>query len=235
MAAWTVLEKWLLPKESQQNEAKRRGHGAEAAIARVLKAVGCRIVPEQKDTNPMGAYDPNISLSTFEISPRVVGKTFSSDIAVLNESNNVRVALMGLVQSSDPGQFGVNKSDEIVQLRAAIDAYNGERVDGLELWGLVDGVGYSENKVGTINKMLRNFHYFVQNKSAYKAPLRAHALGLCEIAAISFDDNFYSPLTKRQMTDLYVPNDVNVVDSNENPPPGCKAVLAGEATLWIPE
>lgn len=226
-----VLEKWLMPRETQQNEAKRRGHGAEAEIAAVLKAVGCRIVPTDKDVNPMGSHDPNISLETFSIVPRAPGRTFSSDITIVDENQELQVAVMGLVQSSDPGQFGVNKSDEIVQLRRSIDEFNVDQGRSLELWGLVDGVGYSENKAGTIDKMLANFHYFVQHNSAYKAPLRAHELGLARVAAISFNSDFYSERTQAQMQDLYVPEDVRTIEPEVNQ--GLRPIPAGMATVWV--
>lgn len=226
-----VLEHWLMPKEVQQNEAKRRGHGAEAAIARLLTDIGCKIVPADKAINPLGEYDPNISLETFQIVPRSAGHTFSTDIVIPREDGSVHVCVMGLVQSSDPGQFGVNKSDEIVTLRRLIDAWNSSSgANPLELWGLVDGVGYSENKAGTVDKMLRSFHYFVQVKSAYKAALRAHALGLATIAGITFDMDFYSTRTREQMRERYVPKDVPVIEhvGLEDARP----IAAGHATIW---
>ncbi len=226
-----VFEKWLMPGETQQNESKRRGHGAEAAIASVLKAVGCSITPPDKDVNPMGAYDPNISLTTFQVVAREAGSTFSADIAIVNDRGEVQAAIMGFVHSSDPGQFGVNKSDQIVQLRSRIDEYNEQNRGTLELWGLLDGVGYSENKAGTIDKMLRNFHYFVQTKSAYKGPLRAHALGLVSLRGISFDDAFYSERTKAQMIERYVPADLPVIEAPDAE--GLRPVQAGVATLWL--
>ncbi len=227
-----VLEHWLMPKEVQQNEAKRRGHGAEAAIARLLKGIGCTTLPADKATNPMGEYDPNISRETFEIVTRAPGQTFSVDIVLPRDGGSVAVCIMGLVQSSDPGQFGVNKSDEIVTLRQEIDAWNETSgAPPIELWGLVDGVGYSENKAGTVDKMLRSFHYFVQVKSVYKAALRAHTLGLAKIAGISFDMAFYTDRTRDQMRERYVPEDVPLI--NDVAPPEFTAVRAGHGTVWI--
>jgi len=231
-ARLAVLLHWLMPKETQQNEAKRRGHGAEAAIARILQEVNCTILPTEKATNPMGAYDPNVSMETFEVVPRRPGATFSADIVLPRHDGRIAACVMGLVQSSDPGQFGVNKSDEVVGLRRLIDANNEKAAyPPLELWGLVDGVGYSENKAGTVNKMLESFHYNIQVKSAYKAGLRAHQLGLTEIRAIKFDMEFYSPTTRDQMIERYVPQEVEVL-LNE-PASDWRPVSAGAAVLWL--
>ncbi len=180
----------------------------------------------------MGEYDPNISRETFEIVARAPGQTFSVDIVLPRDDGSVAVCVMGLVQSSDPGQFGVNKSDEIVTLRQEIDAWNETSgAPPIELWGLVDGVGYSENKAGTVDKMLRSFHYFVQVKSAYKAALRAHTLGLAKIAGISFDMEFYTERTRDQMRERYVPEDVPVIE--DVAPPELTAIQAGHGTVWI--
>jgi hypothetical protein len=227
-----VLEHWLMPREVQQNEAKRRGHGAEAAIAGLLTNIGCTIVPADKAINPMGAYDPNISLETFEVVAKAPGKTFSVDIVIPRDEDSVAVCVMGLVQSSDPGQFGVNKSDEIVSLRQRIDSWNQiSDASPVELWGLVDGVGYSENKANTIDKMLNSFHYFVQVKSAYKAALRAHILGLAKIAGISFDMQFYTVQTRDQMCKRYVPEDIPLIEGTA--PPDLTPIPAGHGTVWI--
>jgi hypothetical protein len=229
-ARLAILKNWIMPKEVQQNEAKRRGHGAEALLAALLKQAGTTIVPTNKDTNPMGSYDPNISLESFRIVPKVARQTFSSDIVILDSSGMPRVCIMSLVQSSDPGQFGVNKSDEIVTLRRLIDEHNETDPNPLQLWGLVDGVGYSENKAGTVEKMLEYFHYFVQVKSTYKAALKAHELGLTSVKGISFDSTFYSERTKQQMVERYVPSGVQVVRDNL---PGARPVSAGKATIWV--
>jgi len=79
--------------------------------------------------------------------------------------------------------------------------------------------------------MLNSFHYFIQVKSAYKAALRAHALGLTTIHGISFDMTFYSEMTCQQMIDRYVPHDVRIFDASA--PSNLSPIDAGAATLWV--
>ena len=60
-----------------------------------------------------------------------------------------------LIHTSDPGQYGVNKSDETVDIKKLIDQYNEAYPEKpVYLIGNVDGVGFSENPNGTIAKML---------------------------------------------------------------------------------
>jgi hypothetical protein len=228
-----LLLRLVFTKEAQQNEAKRRGHGAEALIAQVLQFAGCSILPPDKATNPIGARDPNIDLDTLEIANRDARSTMSSDIAVLGSAGELRAWVVGLVQSSDPGQFGVDKSNTTQQIRARIDRANQEQKSRLELWGIVDGVGYSENKAGTINPMLQSFHQFFQVKSAYKAALAAHRLGLGRINGVYFDvDSFYTNKTKNQMIERYVPEDVQILDSEQRPDSSWHRMTAGYATIF---
>jgi hypothetical protein len=191
-----IVNRLILPKEYQQNEAKRRGHGAEVELAKLLTQLGCTFFPVDKATNPMGSHDPNVNKVTFAMSLRDSSTTFSFDLVILDGQGNTRVGIQGLVQSSDPGQFGVNKFNETREIRRAMDAFNitvpQDRT--VQLWGIVDGVGYSENKNGTINNMLRTFHTFVQISSLYKAALALHAIGLCSIKAIKFNSDYYSPV-----------------------------------------
>ena len=67
-----------------------------------------------------------------------------------------------MIHTSDPGQYGVNKSDETVDIYRRIGAYNAEvaQEQKVYLLGSVDGVGFSENPNGTIVKMLDAFDDF---------------------------------------------------------------------------
>jgi len=229
----TVIARLVLPKEAQQNEAKRRGHGAEVEFARAVQMLGCGFLPKDKITNPMGSGDPNVDPDTFTLAKREPGRTYSFDVLVADGKGNIAVCVQGLVQSSDPGQFGVDKSNQTVEIRKLIDRFNA-RSSGrsVQLWGVVDGVGYSENKEGTINKMLSAFHVFVQMRSLYKVGLALHELGLCSVKAILFDRTFYSESALQQMC-RYVPEDVEVLAVGALPNAAFQRVTLGCATLFV--
>ena len=169
-------------------------------MAHLFKLAGVRLVPADKAINPMGSHDPNVDLVTMRIVPKEVG-TFSCDMVVLDEDDNIRICVQALIQSSDPGQFGVSKADTTVTARAVFDEYNRSHADrpAVELWGIVDGVGYSENKAGTVNRLLHSFHENLQIKSSYKVLLGLARLGLCRVHAIALNDDFYGATAKQQM------------------------------------
>lgn len=227
-----VNDLWLAPHDVQQNETKRRGHGAEAEIARALVDAGINVFPPDKATAPMGASDPNISMIDFSVTKRKPGETFSADIIVLNTAGSVQVLAMGLVQSSDPGQFGVDKAATNGAIRTLLNDFRATTGSTIELWGIVDGIGYAENPNGTINRMLEHFDEFVQHNSAYKSILAAHRLGLCNVVAIYFDEDFYSDTTASQMHSRYAP-DIERKSDEDNAPPDATRVRAGRATLWL--
>lgn len=227
-----VYTRLIAPKEYQQKAAKRRGHGCEAALARVLTGLGVDLVPADKAINPMGTRDPNLDPRTMTVVDRKAGETFSFDLLVI-QGKDVRVAVQSLIHTSDPGQYGVNKSDETVTIARDFAAWRSANQNGhVELWGLLDGVGFSENKPQTINKLLRHFDEFIQLRTLYKAGLRLHQLGLTHVEAIRFS-KFYNSEMLSSIRQRYVPEDVRVL--NDEDPTGSSAALpAGEATLYIP-
>lgn len=227
-----INDLWLAPHNVQQNETKRRGHGAEAEVAQALVDAGVVVFPPSKATDPMGAPDPNISLDTFAIAPRVAGQTVSVDVAVLDRDENLKAMVMGLVQSSDPGQFGVDKAATNGRIRELLDQHRRTTGSHLELWGIVDGIGYAENPNGTIYPMLRHFDHFVQHNSAYKAVLGAGRLGLVRTVAVMYDMTFYTQVTRQQMHERYGAGTVMIDDSTEAPA-GTRAITAGRATVWV--
>lgn len=230
-----VFELLILPREVQQKAAKLRGHGCEAALAKLLESLNVRLFPPDKAQNPMGARDPNLSRTDFSITPKVSDETFSFDMLVLDQ-DRPRIAIQSLIHTSDPGQFGVNKSDETVQVATSLKKWNQERPAGvpeIELWGLVDGVGFSENKSDTINKMLKHFDTFLQLKTLYKAAFRLHQVGLVQISAVSFSTS-YSEQDVKSVCELYLPQDVKVV-APDQPLVGCKMIPAGLARLYLKE
>ena len=224
---------WLAPHDVQQNETKRRGHGAEAEIADALARAGVLIVPANKATDPMGAPDPNIDLRTFAVADRVPGETFSTDIAVTDQQGNLRAMVMGLVQSSDPGQFGVDKAATNRTIRDRLDEFRGATGSSLELWGIVDGIGYSENPNGTLVPMLDAFHEFFQHNSAYKVLLAAHRIGLIGVNAVRYDESFYTQDVAEVMHHRYAASARMLRGPTEAAPAAAKEISVGRATVYL--
>jgi hypothetical protein len=227
----TIIDKLILPKEIQQAEAKRRGHGAEHKVASLLNQLGISFVPSDRHINPMASNDPNVDIDTFEIIQKQKGKTYSFDLIIETHLHSPLAFLQGLIHTSDPGQYGVNKSDETVQIKRDLIKSNQKYNTQKQHWGLVDGVGFSENKKDTIDKMLSEFDCFIQIKSIYKAGLQLHKLGLVSIKAIRFDMNFYTQTEAQAMFDKYGSADIQCIINNTIPQG--TVIEAGKAWLYV--
>ena len=225
-----IVEKLIVTKEVQQAEAKRRGHGAEFALAALLHDLGCEMIPEDRWQRPMGFRDPNVDRISFQEAKKKKGDTWSFDLILKDGSENC-VFIQSLIHTSDPGQYGVNKSDETVQIRQDLDSHNQANNTRKELWGLVDGVGFCENKKDTIDKMLNVFDCFVQMKSLYKAGLHLHKLGLLTVKGIRFNTQFYTNSLARSMYEKYASDNIQYLTSNDNI--AGRHIQAGMATLVI--
>ena len=226
----SLVDYLLLPNEIQQEETKKRGHGAEQALAVVLHNLGVSFIPNQRHINPMSQDDQNVDKSTFELAPRDEKKTWRMDL-IITHNEQLRVFVQGLIHSSDPGQYGVNKSGETVSVKSGLTKHNEHAEVKKELWGLVDGVGFIENPENTIFKMIQQFDTFVQLKSLYKAGLRLHKLGIIRIKAIRFDMSFYSNKEADEMFEIYGSNDIIKI-TNSRIPEG-REVPAGKAWIYI--
>ncbi len=226
-----IIDRLILPKEVQQAKAKLRGHGAEHDLGKLLHELGVNFKPSDKHINPMSSNDPNVDIDTFEIIQKQKGKTYSFDLVIETHLQKPLAFLQGLIHTSDPGQYGVNKSDETVQIKKALLKSNEKYNTQKQHWGLVDGVGFSENKKDTIDKMLSEFDCFVQLKSIYKAGLQSHKLNLISLKAIRFDMTFYTKQEAEAMFDKYGSIDIQCV-TNTNIPKG-KEVIAGKAWLYV--
>lgn len=226
----TIVDKLILPKEIQQAEAKRRGHGAEHMVAALLYQLGISFIPSDRYLNPMSSKDPNVDIDTFEIVQKQKG-TYSFDLIIETHLHNPLAFLQGLIHTSDPGQYGVNKSDETVQVKRDMSLSNQKYNTNKQHWGLVDGVGFSENKKDTIDKMLSEFDCFLQLKSIYKAGLQLHKLGLVSIKAIRFDMDFYNKDEAQLMFDKYGSTDILLI--TDNTIPQGQEIEAGKAWLYI--
>ncbi|OYQ87977.1 hypothetical protein B9T10_07915 [Wohlfahrtiimonas chitiniclastica] len=227
-----IMETLIFPKEIQQQEAKLRGHGAEKVLAELLVHLGVSFFPENKADQPMAKHDPNIDNTTMIITDRNKDNTFSSDLVILNNSSEPIISIVGLIHSSDPGQFGVDKANTVKDIRNLIDLFNNKATNRrMQIWGLVDGVGYSENKKGTINAMLPHFHQFIQVKTLWKAALALHTAGLCNIKGIMLDKKFYiDPKIISHMIS-YIPKDIQIYQYDEHRYK--KGIPAGTASLYL--
>lgn len=204
-----IAKLWLYPKDVQQNEAKRRGHGAEAEVASMFEHTALSITPKDKASNPMGALDPNVSKEDFEVVPHSYSDSFSTDLLVKDPNGDLVVMVMALVQSSDPGQFGVDKTKTNAEIRKRLDNYKQRSNSKLEMWGILDGVGYAENPNGTLVPMLAHFHEFIQHNSLYKVFLALHRMELVEVEAVSYDSSFYSERVAQQMHERYANREIS--------------------------
>lgn len=226
----SLVDFLLLPKEIQQEETKKRGHGAEQALARLLFELGVSFIPDRRHENPMSQDDPNVTKKDFELANRNESSTWSMDI-IITQNEQLKIFVQGLIHSSDPGQYGVNKSGETVLVKTGLNKYNKNSPNKKELWGLVDGVGFIENPENTIFKMLAQFDTFVQLKSLYKAGLRLHKLGLVKIKAVKFDMSFYNKKEADAMFEMYGSPDIQKI-TDDTVPLGV-AIQAGKAWLYV--
>lgn len=191
-----IFNNLIAPKEIQQMQAKYRGHGAEQAFAKIITACGLKIIPEHKDTDPMAGYDPNVDLSTMTIVQRNINNEncHSFDLIVNDNNSRIRVLIQSLIHSSDPGQYGVNKSDETIAVQKRIRLYNNKINPDYQVYllGSVDGVGFSENPNGTILKMLDAFDDFFQIHTLFKIPVFFQKIGIIDnIKGIVFDTEYF--------------------------------------------
>ena len=183
--ATVLIDRLINAKEAQQKLTKRRGHGMEQRFAIFLQELGILFLPTDRAENPM-SRDPNVFKSTFELSPKITNRTWAFDLIIQDYQLESIAFVQSLIHTSDPGQYGVNKSDETVTIKRELEEYNNQYGYNKELWGIVDGVGFAENKRGTIDKMLDEFDTFIQLNSVYKAGLKLHQLGLIRITGIIF-------------------------------------------------
>ena len=229
-----IFHNLISPKEIQQKQAKYRGHGAEQLAARSFHDVGARIYPEKKHLEPMAERDPNVNLATMELVSHEAAAAgiHSFDLIIKDEEGDIRALVQSLIHTSDPGQYGVNKSDETVDIKKMIKQYNEKNPQKpVYLIGNVDGVGFSENPNGTIAKMLGVFDSFVQVNTMFKAGLYLQQLGLISgIRAVLLDEDYFSPEAKEHFYRNYMePAGVALVD--EVPEYAQKRIRAGRAWL----
>lgn len=211
-----IIEEAIVPHDGRQSRAKRQGHGAEAEIARVVEAIGADIRPVDKVTNPMAGD--------------VEFKGGSYDLLVEDNSGDVRVAIISLFHTSNPGQYGVSKTGETADYLDSIESYN-QSVSGsqqCELWSFCDGAGFAMNS-RALRNVLGSVHDWIQIKSLWKLPVNLSERGICDVEAIQFND-FYSDDEISRFDNSFSSIDVVTSDSI---PDSRTEINAGEAVLYI--
>lgn len=228
-----IFDNLIATKELQQMQAKYRGHGAEQAFAQIATACGMTIIPPDKDTDPMAGYDPNVDLSSMTVVQRnASNENCHSFDLIITENNEIRILIQSLIHSSDPGQYGVNKSDETIDIFKRIANYNkSSGKKPVYLLGSVDGVGFSENPNGTIVKMLDAFDGFFQMHTLFKIPLFLQKVGLINnVIGISFDTKYFGDIAIAHFNDVYL-KPLGVEDMTGKDISSYKTLEAGKATV----
>lgn len=229
-----IFTNLIVTKELQQRITKYRGHGVEQAFAKIIDNCGLSYEPQTKATDPMASKDPNIDLSNMKLIPKNTKNDYchSFDLIVL-ESANPKVLIQSLVHTSDPGQYGVDKSNETVKIKSQLNEYNSKAsaANHVYLMGSVDGIGFSENSKNTIEKMLEYFDCFFQMNTLFKIPLFLQSKGIIDIiAGISFDTTFFDQaLIEHFETTLLAPAKVNNLTGTDIS--SLTTLVAGKATL----
>lgn len=214
-----IIKNLIDTKETQQADAKYRGHGAEKAFAEVFNYCGVKIVPDNKHIDPMAGYDPNVDLETMTFSQHEVGisDSYSFDLVILDDSDSPAVLVQSLIHSSDPGQYGVNKSDETVEIKRKRDERNERHGSNVALLGSVDGVGFCENQGGTIVKMLNAFDGFFQINTLFKIPIYLASFHLIsDFVGVCLDKDYFEKDFIDQFDRKYLsPNGLKLLEPAE--------------------
>ena len=197
-------------------------------------ACGLYYDPKTKAIDPIASKDPNIDLSKMVVIPKNTKNDYchSFDLIVFDTAKP-KVLIQSLVHTSDPGQYGVNKSNETVEIRSQLNEYNSKysAVRHVFLMGSVDGIGFSENRKNTIEKMLEHFDCFFQMNTLFKIPFFLQSKEIIDIiAGISFDTDFFNQsLIDHFERSLLIPAKVNNLTGTDIS--SLNTLVAGKATL----
>lgn len=232
---FSIFTNLIINRETLHRDAKLRGHGVEQAFAKIFQACNVSIIPFNKATDPMGEHDPNVDLSTMEIIERNAknDNCHSFDLVVTSNDNKIRVLIQSLIHTSDPGQYGVNKSDETLAIKKRIRLYNNQLNPDhrVYLLGSVDGVGFSENPNGTIVKMLDAFDDFFQMHTLFKIPVFLQKIGIItNIKGIAFDTTYFQDYAIDHFVNAYL-NQANITNMTNLDLSGYKTFEAGKAIV----
>ena len=231
----SIFTNLIINRETLHRDAKLRGHGVEQAFAKIFKSCGVSIFPANKDEEPMGEHDPNVDLSTMQIITRNTKNQncHSFDLIIKDTDGKIKVLIQSLIHTSDPGQYGVNKSDETIDIYRRIGDYNAgvSQEQKVYLLGSVDGVGFSENPNGTIVKMLGAFDDFFQMHTLFKIPLFLQKIGLIDnVSGVVFDTEYFGEMAIDHFKSNYL-EPLGVEDMTGQDISGHNTLNAGKAII----
>lgn len=231
----SIFNNLIINRETLHRDAKLRGHGVEQAFAKIFKECGVTIYPINKAEAPMAEHDPNVDLSTMSIITRNAkdDNCHSFDLIVKSSDGTIRILIQSLIHTSDPGQYGVNKSDETINIYRRICSYNNNlNLDKkVYLLGSVDGVGFSENPNGTIVKMLDAFDDFFQMHTLFKIPVFLQKIGMIDsIKGISFDTEYFNEEAIQHFVDTYL-TPAGIIDMTNQDITSYRSIEAGRAIV----
>jgi hypothetical protein len=229
----------MIESDSRQSRAKRRGHGAETAVAKIIKKLKGNLRPKDKLDNPMGG-DIRLERASFKITDRKNGetnkqfddRTLSYDLVILNSNDEAELVIVGTIHTSNPGQFGKDKIKTAQVYKKTIDDYNSNNNKDVKLIALVDGTGFSMSK-NNLKVTIDNVDDIIQINTIYKIGLLLHKKGLCMIKAINLDCEFYNKEQKEKIRELYGSENIEFLDGNSNINSFGEGIEAGKATLYI--
>ena len=147
---------------------------------------------------------------------------------IIKSNGKIRVVILSMIHTSDPGQYGVDKSKRANSYFAEITKNHND----VDFWLIVDGVGFSENTKGTLALLLDSCHSFIQLESLYKVALRLHEIGIIQIKAIKL----LRPYDKEDVAQIqrkYISKGITVLNRNSPIPNEYRRVKAGRAFLYL--
>lgn len=231
----SIFNNLIINRETLHRDAKLRGHGVEQAFAKIFKECGVTIYPVNKADAPMAEHDPNVDLSTMEIITRNAkdDNCHSFDLIIKSADDSIHILIQSLIHTSDPGQYGVNKSDETISIYRRISAYNNNLISNEKVYllGSVDGVGFSENPNGTIVKMLDAFDDFFQMHTLFKIPIFLQKIGMINnVKGIAFDSEYFNDNAIQHFVDTYL-TPAGIINMTNQDFSDFRSIKAGKATV----
>jgi len=198
-----ILDNSILPHDQRGSRSKRQGHGVEAELARILTECGIDVTPSDKTQNPM-AGDITFNGMSYDL--------------LIENNGKVEIALISLFHTSNPGQYGADKTEKTEQYAESLASSEAS------LWAFCDGAGFTMHN-GALHNVIDNVDNFVQVKSLWKLPLHLHESGVITLKGVTFSDFYDADDHRRFRQALSI--DFGKPDSDATP------VDAGEATLWL--
>ncbi len=225
--------KALDERDSGQAEAKRRGHGAELMLAKVLEKLQVNYSPENKIKRPMGG-DIRLDKKTFDDVTNAPdleeGATMSFDLVIKDDNDKPKICIISLIHTSNPGQYGKDKVETTkTGYKEPIDEYNFEKNTKIKLIGMADGNGFSMSPKN-IEKLIDNTDNIIQIKTLWKIAVLLHEEGIIKLKAIRFNCEFYDDGEIAEWKSEMEQLGIKVIEKNDDK---LKEIQAGTAWVYI--